>query len=61
MKTQRKLNILLIILIILLLSLISFVGIYHQDKSEILNWMPNYTLGTDISGSRLVILELKLI
>ncbi len=59
MKTQRKLNILLIILIILLLSLISFVGIYHQDKSEILNWMPNYTLGTDISGSRLVILELK--
>lgn len=59
MKTQKKLNILLIVLIILLLSLISFVGIYHQSKSEMINKVPNYILGTNISGSRLIILELK--
>lgn len=59
MKAQKKLNILLIVLIILLLSLISFVGIYHQEKSEIVNRMPNYILGTNVSGSRLVILELR--
>lgn len=59
MKAQKILNILLIVLIILLLSLISFVGIYQIDKSEIVNKVPKYILGTNVSGYRMVILELK--
>ncbi len=59
MKAQKILNILLIVLIILLLSLISFVGIYQKDKSEMVNKIPKYILGTNVSGYRMIILELQ--
>ncbi len=56
MKTQKKLNIALVILIIILVSLISFVGIYHLDKNQMVSSLPNYILGTDVSGYRFVTL-----
>lgn len=56
MKTQKKLNIALVILIIILVSLISFVGIYHLDKNQMVSSLPNYILGTDVSGYRFITL-----
>lgn len=56
MKTQKKLNIALVILIIILVSLISFVGIYHLDKNQMISSLPEYILGTDVSGYRFVTL-----
>ena len=57
MKTQKRLNLVLIFLIVLLLSLISFFGIYYQDKSEMVSRIPEYILGTDLTGYRKVTLK----
>lgn len=59
MKAQKKLNVVLIVLIIILISIISFVGIYHVDKNQMVSVLPDYILGTNISGYRKVTLELK--
>ncbi len=56
MKAQKKLSILLIILLIILISIISFVGIFYQDKNQMVNIIPNYTLGTDLKGYRKIVL-----
>ena len=56
MKAQKKLSILLIILLIILISIISFVGIFYQDKNQMVNIIPDYTLGTDLSGYRKIAL-----
>ena len=56
MKAQKKLSILLIILLIILISIISFVGIFYQDKNQMVNIIPDYTLGTDLSGYRKIVL-----
>lgn len=56
MKAQKKLSILLIILLIILISIISFVGIFYQDKNQMINVIPDYTLGTDLSGYRKIVL-----
>ena len=52
MKTQKKLNLVLIVLIILLLSIVSFGGIYIKDKSNMKNILPSYKLGNDLKGYR---------
>ena len=57
MKAQKKLNIVLIVLIIILVSIISFVGIYRIEKNQMVNVIPSYKLGTNISGYRKVTLE----
>ena len=54
MKTQKKLNLVLIVLIILLLSIVSFGGIYIKDKSNMKNILPSYKLGNDLKGYRQV-------
>ncbi len=59
MKAQKKLNVVLVVLVIILISVISFVGIYHLDKNQMVNMLPSYILGTNISGYRKVVLELK--
>lgn len=56
MKAQKKLNIVLIVLVILLISIISFIGIFYQNKNKMTNYIPDYTLGTDLSGYRKVVL-----
>lgn len=58
MKAQKKLNVVLIILVIILVSIISFVGIFHQYKNEMVSYIPEYDLGTDLEGYRRVILTL---
>lgn len=57
MKTQKKLNVVLVVLIILLLSLISFVGIFYKKQNKMANRIPTYLLGTDLKGYRQVTLE----
>ncbi len=57
MKAQKKLNIVLIVLIITLISIISFIGIFYQNRNEMVDKIPEYTLGTDLLGYRKVILE----
>lgn len=56
MKAQKKLSIVLILLLIILISIISFVGIFYQDKNQMLNIIPAYSLGTDLSGYRKILL-----
>lgn len=56
MKAQKKVNVVLIILVILLISIISFIGIFYQNKNKMANYIPDYTLGTDLSGYRKVVL-----
>lgn len=56
MKAQKKLSIVLILLLIILISIISFVGIFYQDKNQMVNRIPAYSLGTDLSGYRKIIL-----
>lgn len=57
MKAQKKLNIVLIVLIITLISIISFIGIFYQNRNDMVDKIPEYTLGTDLLGYRKVILE----
>ena len=56
MKAQKKLSIVLILLIIILISIISFVGIFYQDKNQMENRIPDYSLGTDLEGYRKILL-----
>lgn len=56
MKAQKKLSIVLILLLIILVSIVSFVGIFYQNKNQMENIIPNYTLGTDLSGYRKILL-----
>ena len=56
MKAQKKLSVVLIILLIILISIISFIGIFYQDKNEMVNIIPAYSLGTDLSGYRKILL-----
>lgn len=55
----RSLRVFLIIVIIILLSLISFVGIYVKDKNEMTDIIPDFILGSDVKGSRIVQLNVE--
>lgn len=55
----RKLRVFLIIVIIILLSLISFVGIYVKDKNEMTDIIPDFILGSDVQGSRVLQLNVE--
>lgn len=57
MKASKGLKIALILLIIVLISLISFGGIYIKDKNIVNNIMPEYILGMDLKGERVVHLK----
>ena len=56
MKAQKKLSIVLILLLIILVSIVSFIGIFYQNKNQMENVIPNYALGTDLSGYRKILL-----
>ncbi len=55
----RGLRITLIVFIIILLSLISFVGIYVKDKNEMSDIIPDFILGSDIEGNRIIQLSVE--
>lgn len=55
----RGLRVALIIFIIILLSLISFVGIYVKDKNEMSDIIPDFILGSDIEGNRIIQLNVE--
>lgn len=44
----------LVVLIILLISLVSFIGIYVKDTNTAKNIVPEYLLGMNLSGSRVI-------
>ena len=54
MKIERKLKIVLVVLFIILISLISFGGIFIQNAKFVENIIPNYQLGMDLTGSRVI-------
>lgn len=54
---KNKLKIGLAILVIALISLISFVGVYGKNTSGYGNVIPNYKLGRNLQGSRIVTLK----
>lgn len=54
---SKKLRNVLISFIVLLICLVSFIGIYVQDKNEMVNVIPDYMLGVNLKGGR--VLELK--
>ena len=56
MKIEEKLKVTLVILVIILISLISFGGIYLQKMKFVENIIPDYQLGMDLEGSRLITL-----
>ena len=55
----RGLRTTLIILIVILLSLISFVGIYVKDKNQMSDIVPDFILGSDVKGNRVVQLNVE--
>lgn len=55
----RGLRITLITVIIILLSIISFVGIYVKDKNEMSSIIPDFILGSDIKGNRIIQLNVE--
>lgn len=57
-KQGRKLVIGMIVLIIILISLISFVGIYVENKGKMVNKLPDYLLGMDLKGNRVINLNI---
>lgn len=54
MKAEQKLKVVFVILLIILISLISFGGIFIQKTKFVENIMPDYQLGMDLTGSRLL-------
>lgn len=45
------------VILIVLICLISFVGIYVQDKNKMSNVLKDYILGTDLYGSRNIVIK----
>lgn len=54
MKGNQKLKVAFIILLIILISLISFGGMFIQKGNRIENIVPEYQLGRDLKGSRVI-------
>ncbi len=57
MKIEEKLKVILVILAIILISLASFGGIYIQKMKFVENIIPEYKLGMDLEGGRIIGLE----
>ena len=54
MKIEEKLKVILVVLVIILVSLISFGGIYIQKMKFVENIIPDYQLGMDLKGGRII-------
>lgn len=54
MKKNGALKMAILIISILLIALISFVGIYKQEGGSLKNILPDYLVGKELSGTRLI-------
>lgn len=54
MKIEEKLKVTLVILVIILISLVSFGGIFVQKTNFVKNIIPDYQLGMDLKGGRMI-------
>ena len=54
MKKNSGLKLAILIIAIILVALISFVGIYKSEHGIIKNIMPDYSVGKELSGTRLI-------
>lgn len=54
MKHTKALKTSAIVLLIILITMISFVGVYTKEKNQMVNRIPDYQLGRNIKGKRLV-------
>lgn len=54
MKAEQRLKVAFIILLIVLICLISFGGIYIQNTKFVEDIIPEYSLGMDLEGSRVI-------
>ncbi len=57
MDKGKLLKRILAILVVVLISIISFVGIFVRDKNRYKNIIPEYQLGMDLEGSRIINLK----
>lgn len=57
MKIEEKLKVILVILVIILVSMISFGGIYMTKMKFVEDVIPEYKLGMDLEGGRVVTIE----
>lgn len=54
MKKNSGLKLAILIIAIVLISLISFVGIYKLERGTMKNIMPDYLVGKELNGTRLI-------
>ena len=54
MEKGRRLNLIFMILVIVLIALVSFVGIYKQDKGQMVNLVKDISLSRDFTGARVI-------
>lgn len=54
MKKNGALKMAILVISILLISLISFIGIYKQEGGSLKNILPEYNLGKELNGTRLI-------
>lgn len=54
MRKNSALKLIVLVIAIVLVSLISFVGIYKLQNGQMVNIMPNYNLGKEFKGTRLI-------
>ena len=59
MKKKNILKILVLLVAVILIALISFVGIYKYDKGTMVNILPDFKMGKDFGGYRLVTLKVS--
>lgn len=57
MKKNTALKMTILVISIILISLISFVGIYKLEGGQIKNIMPEYTVGKELDGTRLIVFK----
>lgn len=54
---EKKLKIAVIILVIILISIVSFVGIYSKSSGRYVNILPEYTIGSNLTGKRILTIK----
>ena len=59
MKTQKIITIVTVILLVTIISLASFVGIYKKEEYRVSNIVKDYTLGMQLTDSRLINFEVN--
>lgn len=59
MKTQKVITIITIILLVAIITLASILGIYMKDEYRVLDIVPDYILGMELTDSRVINFEVN--